>query len=89
MKLWAYFSGVGQVVLQVAASGNIKECYGIEKADIPARYAEVSDVYEISLNSVAKENQFKCDFIDLRGFLKKIFQIYFINRVCMCHRKFE
>ena len=71
MKLWAYFSGVGQVVLQVAASGNIKECYGIGKADIPARYAEVSDVYEISLNSVAKENQFKCDFIDLRGFLKK------------------
>lgn len=67
MKLWAYFSGVGQVVLQVAASGNIKECYGIEKADIPARYAEVSDVYEIS----SKENQFKCDFIDLRGFLKK------------------
>ena len=57
MKLWASFSGVGQVVLQVAASGNIKECYGIEKADIPARYAEVSDVYEISLNPVAKGNQ--------------------------------
>ena len=68
MKLWAYFSGVGQVVLQVAASGNIKECYGIEKADIPARYAEVSDVYEISLNPVAKENQFKFDSIYLRGF---------------------
>ena len=59
---------MGQVVLQVAASGNIKECYGIEKADIPARYAEVSDVYEISLNPVPKENQFKCDSIDLRGF---------------------
>jgi len=32
---------VGQVVLQVAASGNVKECYGIEKAEIPAKYAEV------------------------------------------------
>lgn len=66
-----FFSGVGQVVLQVAASGNIKECYGIEKADIPARYAVVSDVYEISLNLVAKENQFKCDSMDLRDFYKK------------------
>ena len=29
------------MVLQVAASGNVKECYGIEKAEIPAKYAEV------------------------------------------------
>lgn len=28
-------------MLQVAASGNVKECYGIEKAEIPANYAEV------------------------------------------------
>lgn len=34
-------TGVGQVVLQVAASGNVKECYGVEKAEIPAKYAEV------------------------------------------------
>lgn len=33
--------GVGQVVLQVAASGNVRECYGVEKAEIPAKYAEV------------------------------------------------
>eukprot|EP00794_Sanderia_malayensis_P007997 gene7996-8856_t len=32
-------SGVGQVVLQVAGSVICKECYGIEKADIPAQYA--------------------------------------------------
>ena len=32
-------SGVGQVVLQVAASTNIKECFGIEKAGTPAKYA--------------------------------------------------
>uniref|UniRef100_A0A1X7SI86 Histone-lysine N-methyltransferase, H3 lysine-79 specific n=1 Tax=Amphimedon queenslandica TaxID=400682 RepID=A0A1X7SI86_AMPQE len=32
-------SGVGQIVLQVAASVGCK-CYGIEKADIPAKYAE-------------------------------------------------
>ena len=29
------------MVLQVAASGNVKECYGVEKAEIPAKYAEV------------------------------------------------
>ena len=39
--------GVGQVVLQVAASGNVKECYGIEKAEIPANYAEVN--YAVSV----------------------------------------
>lgn len=32
-------SGVGQVVLQVAASTNIKGCLGIEKAETPAGYA--------------------------------------------------
>jgi len=32
-------SGVGNVVLQVAASLNCKLCYGIEKADCPAEYA--------------------------------------------------
>jgi [histone H3]-lysine79 N-trimethyltransferase len=33
-------SGVGQVVLQVAASTKAKICIGIEKADVPSRYAE-------------------------------------------------
>ncbi|XP_031549497.1 uncharacterized protein LOC116287026 [Actinia tenebrosa] len=36
-------SGVGQVILQVAASGNVKECFGIEKAEIPACYAQEMD----------------------------------------------
>ena len=36
-------SGVGQVVLQVAASTNIKECFGIEKAETPAKYAIAMD----------------------------------------------
>ncbi|KAJ7308213.1 hypothetical protein JRQ81_008733 [Phrynocephalus forsythii] len=36
-------SGVGQVVLQVAASTNCKHHYGVEKADIPAKYAETMD----------------------------------------------
>lgn len=35
-------SGVGQVVLHVAAASNCSRCIGIEKADIPATYAEVS-----------------------------------------------
>jgi [histone H3]-lysine79 N-trimethyltransferase len=34
-------SGVGQVVLQMAAATECKVCYGIEKADMPAKYAEV------------------------------------------------
>lgn len=33
--------GVGQVVLQVAAATNCRHHYGVEKADIPAKYAEV------------------------------------------------
>ena len=37
-----FFSGVGQVVLQVAAATNCKHYYGVEKADIPATYAEVT-----------------------------------------------
>lgn len=39
------FAGVGQVVLQVAAATNCKHYYGVEKADIPATYAEVSELY--------------------------------------------
>lgn len=35
-------AGVGQVVLQVAAATNCKHHYGVEKADIPAKYAEVN-----------------------------------------------
>lgn len=38
-------SGVGQVVLQVAASihgSGLARCVGIEKADVPYRYSKVS-----------------------------------------------
>lgn len=34
-------SGVGQVVLQMAAATPCKICLGVEKADVPSRYAEV------------------------------------------------
>lgn len=34
-------SGVGQVVLQMAALTVCKISYGIERADIPSKYAEV------------------------------------------------
>jgi len=34
-------SGVGQVVLQLAASTNCKMIWGIERAEIPSRYAMV------------------------------------------------
>ncbi|KAK7508290.1 hypothetical protein BaRGS_00000529 [Batillaria attramentaria] len=36
-------SGVGQVVLQVAAATKCRMCYGIEKAEWPATYAEDMD----------------------------------------------
>ncbi|KAG8175660.1 hypothetical protein JTE90_024407 [Oedothorax gibbosus] len=36
-------SGVGSVVLQMAASTPCKKCVGIEKADVPAKYAEEMD----------------------------------------------
>lgn len=39
--VFAWIAGVGQVVLQVAAATNCKHYYGVEKADIPATYAEV------------------------------------------------
>lgn len=32
-------SGVGQVVLQMAATLPLKTCFGIERADVPSRYA--------------------------------------------------
>lgn len=35
-------SGVGQVVLQMAAATPCKICFGVEKADIPSSYADVS-----------------------------------------------
>ena len=34
-------SGVGQVVLQVAASVPLASCIGIEKADVPCTYSQV------------------------------------------------
>lgn len=44
---WAAPAGVGQVVLQVAAATNCKHYYGVEKADIPATYAEVTvDIFK-------------------------------------------
>ena len=38
------FVGVGNVVLQVAAAANCT-CYGIEKNEIPARYAKVTQIF--------------------------------------------
>lgn len=48
--------GVGQVVLQVAASGNVRECYGIEKAEIPAKYAEVNVGKHYFYQDILKDN---------------------------------
>ena len=32
-------SGVGNVALQVSATSQVRKCFGVEKADIPAAYA--------------------------------------------------
>lgn len=37
-------SGVGQVVLQMAAATKCKICYGVEKAEVPTRYAETMNI---------------------------------------------
>ena len=37
----AVIIGVGQVVVQIAAATPCQSCYGMEKADCPAIYAEV------------------------------------------------
>ncbi|RZF43908.1 hypothetical protein LSTR_LSTR007244 [Laodelphax striatellus] len=37
-------SGVGQVVLQMAAATPCKVCFGVEKADVPSKYAEDMNV---------------------------------------------
>lgn len=34
-------SGVGQVVLQMAAATPCRVCVGVEKAEVPSKYAEV------------------------------------------------
>uniref|UniRef100_A0A1I8HVL6 Histone-lysine N-methyltransferase, H3 lysine-79 specific n=1 Tax=Macrostomum lignano TaxID=282301 RepID=A0A1I8HVL6_9PLAT len=51
-------SGVGQVVVQVAAATQVKRCIGIEKADIPARYAaELSVQFKRWMAFFGKEYQ--------------------------------
>ena len=36
-------AGIGQVVLQVAASTRVKLAYGVEKAEVPCQYAKAMD----------------------------------------------
>ncbi|XP_041975619.1 histone-lysine N-methyltransferase, H3 lysine-79 specific isoform X2 [Aricia agestis] len=38
-------SGVGQVVLQMAAATPCRVCFGVEKAEVPSRYAESMDLH--------------------------------------------
>ena len=63
------FSGVGQVVLQVAACTPCKICYGIEKAEWPAAYAEVSKIEErpVKNNTLWKKVPYKENMQKLYG----------------------
>jgi len=36
-------SGVGQIVLQMAAATQCKICWGVEKADVPSSYSKVNN----------------------------------------------
>jgi hypothetical protein len=45
-------SGVGQVVLQMAAATPCKICFGVERAEVPSKYAEVSHVSVVLLSGV-------------------------------------
>lgn len=45
----SHCAGIGQIVLQVAAKIGCK-CYGLEKADIPAKFAEVIEFWGNSVS---------------------------------------
>lgn len=45
-------SGVGQVVLQMAAATGCKICWGVEKSELPSKYAEVGWVLMSSSNFI-------------------------------------
>lgn len=47
-------SGVGQVVLQMAAATLCKICIGVEKADVPSKYAQVP-VHELIITQAHKK----------------------------------
>jgi tRNA G46 methylase TrmB len=46
MKFIDLGSGVGQIVLQVAAEVDNVECFGVEKQDYPAIYAKVRALWK-------------------------------------------
>ena len=43
LKNFSFKKGVGQVVLQAAATNKFKECFGVEKAETPAVYASAME----------------------------------------------
>ena len=66
--------GVGNVVLQVASTVNCKECIGIEKAEIPSGYAQVSiHVQQLSIHNHCST------YTELQLYYAKIyFNIHFV-----------
>jgi len=58
-------SGIGQVVMQVAAQGQCRQSYGVEITDIPATYAEaMSEEFKILMKQYSKGHG---DFKLIRG----------------------
>lgn len=47
-------SGVGQVVLQMAAATPCRVCFGVEKAEVPSKYAEVGVTENIFIANTFK-----------------------------------
>lgn len=53
-------SGVGQVVLQMAAATLCKICIGVERADVPSRYAQVCCSFNRFLALSSSNRNFLC-----------------------------
>lgn len=78
-------SGIGQVVLQVAAASECKLAYGIEKSDVPSEYSKIMEKEFVRwMNWYGKEfSPFKLekgDFLD-KSFKEKIgtAKVIFVN----------
>lgn len=58
-------SGVGQVVLQMAAATPCRICLGVEKAEVPSRYAEVNKNKNLQIEAMSCVNWwiYLCYFI--------------------------
>jgi hypothetical protein len=76
-------SGVGQVVLQVAASTKCQNCFGIEKADVPSSYATVRVAFELHyFRSMLVSAEIGC-FTPCSCLSRRLLLLHLHNQVCI------